>query len=190
MKMKTNTLTGRALDYAVALAEGHTFREVRGKGATVFDGVFIAQVPGGWKGQCATLVLDSDNTRKMIKACEDSPFYVDQRYWRPTTGSAGDEIIDREGITTIRCDDYGTDAQGFTTSERIPVWAAAIGQHSYSESTEHQQHEPMYQIGTDDVVYGATRREAAMRCWAIYKLSKCRWGALDLDFEIDLPEGF
>lgn len=80
-------------------------------------------------------------------------------------------IIEREGITTIRCDDdFETDAQGFTTLKRIPVWCATYGQHGWEVSTEHQQHEPMYQIYLNDVIFGSTYLVAAMRCYVLNKL--------------------
>lgn len=88
-------------------------------------------------------------------------------------------IIDRAGISIVRCDDdYGTDAQGFTTSERIPVWFATMGQHSIFTLTEHQSHEPMYQVGVEWGFYGPTSLIAAMRCFVAEKL-----GA-----EVDMPD--
>lgn len=96
-------------------------------------------------------------------------------------------IMDREGISVIRCDDdYGTDSEGYTTNERIPVWAATVGQHGTTSSTEHQQHEEMYQIGADDVIYGSTMLEAGLRCYVASKLSR-GWN-LNVNAEIDIPE--
>jgi hypothetical protein len=73
------------------------------------------------------------------------------------------------------------DAKGFTTNQRIPVWCATTGQHSWDETTEHQQHAPMYQIYTSDVVYGPTPLIAAMRC---YVASKLRRGEIDVPDEL------
>ncbi|KVZ62240.1 phage protein NinX family protein [Burkholderia ubonensis] len=88
-------------------------------------------------------------------------------------------IIDREGISIIRSDDdWGKDAQGFCNNVRIPVWCAERGQQSWSESTEHQQHDAMYQFYVDSLTYGPTALIAAMRCFVASKL-----GA-----EVDVPD--
>jgi hypothetical protein len=67
---------------------------------------------------------------------------IDRAYvtWSPSTNQAqGHPIIEREGITVIRCDDdYGKDEKGYTTLERIPVWAATNGQFGTTCTTEHQ----------------------------------------------------
>ncbi len=138
--MKTKELTGRALDYAVALTMG----------------------------------ISGTNVYEQILTRPQS--YV----FRPSTGICGDELIDAIGITTIRCDDdYEVDSEGFCTDVRIPVWAATIGCFATERSTEHQSHEAMYQILEDEVVYGSTRREAAMRLYVASKFGD----------EIELPEG-
>lgn len=135
--MKTAELTGRALDYAVALAEKYAFVRVSGKGATQFDGIRI----DGPHDTYRCFVLDSDATRAMIKHCEDSPFFENQRYWRPTTGPAGDDIIDRVLIDTLYMGN-GIDEH---------YWRAeCIGGYSWAE--------------------GTTRREAAMRAYVLSKL--------------------
>ena len=38
-----------------------------------------------------------------------------------------------------------------------------MGRQTVESSTEHQRHAPMYQFYTEDVEYGATATEAAMR---------------------------
>jgi len=81
--------------------------------------------------------------------------------------AAGD-IIDKQEISVIRCDDeYAVDAKGFCTNVRIPVWAAAMGQHSADNIYGSQGDDwgRAYSINVDDVSYGATRREAAMRAF-------------------------
>jgi hypothetical protein len=91
----------------------------------------------------------------------------------------GGPIIEREDISIIRCDDdYGKDAQGFCNNVRIPVWAADRGQQSVEESTEHQHHDPMYQIYISSVTFGPTPLIAAMRCYV----------ASQLGAEVDVPD--
>ncbi len=62
-------------------------------------------------------------------------------------------IIEREEISTIRC-----------SSGSRGKWAAEKGQQSPTGSTEHQQHDEMFQFTTDDLSYGPTSLVAAMRC--------------------------
>lgn len=79
-----------------------------------------------------------------------------------------DDIIDREGISVIRCDDdYGVDERGFCNNVRIPVWAACLGHQSRGEvhGPQGDNWGTTYSLDVDDVAYGATRREAAMRAW-------------------------
>ncbi len=148
MKKLILELSGAALQHAVMLAEGWEYFRPMA-------------------GQCAMYGRTGPTPVWTISG----PDYL--------TGPAGDEIIDRVGISTIRCeDDNGVDAEGYATRERIPVWAATIGQERVERSTDHQSHGPMYQIYVDDVVYGATRREAAMRRWVFRVLGE----------EVDIPE--
>lgn len=155
MKVKTNTLTGLGLGYAVALAEGYQF----GPPSVVHDAWgFNVTWPDGTKSATIAYVREP-------RRWSNLPDFV--------ASPDGDDIIDREGISVIRCDDdHGTDSEGFTTSERIPVWAATLGQFGYTESTEHQHHDAMYQIYVDGVMYGPTRRIAAMRAWVEHKLGE------------------
>lgn len=86
-----------------------------------------------------------------------------------TNDSQADDIIDERGISIIRCDDdYNAPAP----------WAAVLDRQVIERSTEHQTHDPMYRIYADDVTYGATRREAAMRAWARHVLGE----------ELNIPE--
>lgn len=62
-------------------------------------------------------------------------------------------IIEREGISLIRCSDVSRGK-----------WAAVKGPQSPTGSTEHQQHDEMFQFTTDDLTYGPTSLVAAMRC--------------------------
>lgn len=136
--MKTRDLSGRALDYAVALAEGLQLCDWYGRGVTRFNGL---KLDLGY-GRFRPYILDSDITRAQVKACEDSPFLSDQQYWQPTRAVEGDDIIDRERIST----EIGHSGQ----------WLA------YS----------MYNLNDDKnfMVIGTTRREAAMRCYVLSKL--------------------
>jgi hypothetical protein len=139
--MKTTELIGSALDWAVAKAAGMAADiQMFGPAQPTLKG------PRIWIGR--------------------------KRPFDPSTSwSDAGPIIEREGISIIRCDDdWGVDAKGFTTNQRIPVWCATDGQHSWDESTEHQQHDPMYKIWTSDVIYGPTACIAAMRCYVASKL--------------------
>lgn len=101
--------------------------------------------------------------------------------WRPDTyWNQGGPIIEREGISTVWCDDdYGTDARGFCNNMRNPVWASTTGQHGADESYGPQGDNwgRSYNIDADEAVYGPTHLIAAMRCYVASKL-----GA-----EIDVP---
>lgn len=109
-------------------------------------------------------------------------------YHASTDWSVGGPILDEAGISILRCDDdYGVDDQGYCNNVRIPVWCATNGQHSTTSSTEHQQHDEMFQIYGHDVVYGKTALEAAMRCFVLIKLSKSQWN-LYLNTVIDVPD--
>jgi hypothetical protein len=159
MKIKAKDLSGAALDWAVATCEGFEHSS---------DGINPLVRLGGIGanfmilGHCAT---------GQNKLCGYNP----SARW----DQAG-PIIEREGISIIRCDDeWGVDAGGFCNNVRIPVWCATIGQHEWGESTEYQRHDPMYQIYTSGVVYGPTPLVAAMRCYVANKLRA----------EVDVPDG-
>jgi hypothetical protein len=177
MKRKIAELSGAALDYAVALAEGYKFgapRPLRFHGALLYP---LARP--GW------------STLGSVILYREPSIYWGDNVPRFTTMHYGDEIIDREGITVIRCDDdYGVDEEGFTTGEHIPSWAATMGQHSADEvfGSQGDNWGRAFTLDVSNVVYGVTRREAAMRCWAISELGKGRWDELDLATEIDIPE--
>lgn len=116
MKAKTRTLTYRALEYAVALAEG-TFKVREALMAEADVQAFIRhQRRGGY-------------------------LYV--------TGPAGDDIIDREMITTDAGD-------GSFKGDR--TWEAHLPNQI-----------PMHK---DEEITGSDRRTAAMRCWCVFKLGE------------------
>ncbi|HCF3018614.1 TPA: hypothetical protein NIB55_005884 [Pseudomonas aeruginosa] len=82
-----------------------------------------------------------------------------------TDRNLGGELLERTGISIVRCDDdFGVDSEGYTTSERIPVWCASYGQHSVETSTEHQRHDAMFQIYESEVTYGPSPLIAGLRC--------------------------
>lgn len=83
-------------------------------------------------------------------------------------------IIERERISTIRCDDdYRTDAQGFATSDRIPVWFAERGGgHSTQTSYEGEHMEPTFMVSEFGGSYGPSSLIAAMRCRVKSKLGE------------------
>jgi hypothetical protein len=147
MKIKTHELLGAALDWAVCAA-------------------LEKQFPG-------------DSVVKICRVEATTPAWIERenffgsyiRFSPSTDREQGGIIIDREGISVIRCDDdWGVDAQGFCNNVRIPVWCATTGQHDWDVTTEHQQHEPMYQIYVSEVVYGPTFLIAAMRAYVASKL--------------------
>ncbi len=143
MKIKTTELTGAALDWAVATALNAAHAEEHR----------AVKVMHRWVQR------------------ENEVGSVPRYHWfSPSTDPADSwPIIDREGISIVRCDDdYGEDAEGFTTSERIPVWGACIGYHSDTTSTEHTGHEAMYQLPSVDMLYGPTALIAAMRCFVAW----------------------
>lgn len=83
-------------------------------------------------------------------------------------------LIDREGISVIRCDDvYGQDALGFCNNVRIPVWGATTGQHPIEYTIVGKK------VYLDDVVYGPTALICAMRCFVSIKLG----------LVVDVPDG-
>ncbi len=81
--MKTATLTGAQLDYAVALAEGYKFGAPR-RLPNVHVYLFPLSVPG-WKTLGAVTFGSDGWSANVPKFC---------------TGPAADDIIDRESITT------------------------------------------------------------------------------------------
>ena len=102
-----------------------------------------------------------------------------EKIWREysTDWSQAGPIIEREGITVIRCDDdYGHDDDGFCNNVRIPVWAATNGHHSLYRG--YDEPEASYSQYESEVMYGPTPLIAAMRCFVASKLGD----------EIEIPE--
>jgi hypothetical protein len=148
MKIRTNELSGRALDWAVAKLEGYTLTS---------DGISHLVERNG-----KLTILGPCTTGQNIP-CGYSP---------STRWEQAGPIIERESISVLRCDDdYGVDEQGFCNNVRIPVWCATDGQHGTTTFTEHQSHEEMFQIDARDVIYGPTHLVAAMRAYVAIKTS-------------------
>lgn len=114
---KTSQLSGIALDYAVALAEGFGPRQY----------MRSIDVRLNVEGKASALLVPINRA------------YV---IWTPTTCQQGDAIIDREKIST--------------TINHNGTWLAYIG----------------YNLNDEQLfmMAGATRREAAMRCYVASKL--------------------
>lgn len=100
-------------------------------------------------------------------------FRCQAREWQPsTTWMQGGPIIEKHCITVIRCDDdFGKDDKGFYNGERIPVWAADIGQQS-ALSLRDLDGLDAYWFEEKAVVYGPTPLVAAMRCFVFHKLGE------------------
>ncbi|RQR63862.1 phage protein NinX family protein [Burkholderia sp. Bp8998] len=145
MKIKTKELKGAALDWAVSAALETQFKEAR-----VVKICRMEATTPAW--------IERENSPG------SAPHY--HRFSPSTDRVQGFEIVEREGISIIRSDDdWGRDAQGYTNNVRIPVWCAERGQQTWSESTEHQQHDAMYQFYVASLTYGPTALIAAMRCY-------------------------
>ncbi len=94
-------------------------------------------------------------------------------------------VIEREGISIIRADDdWGKDKRGYCNNVRIPVWCAISGQQGTTTSTEHQQHDEMFQIFESEVMYGPTALVAAMRCYVAKKLDRRFKGEIEIPQEL------
>ena len=154
MKVKTSELTGMALDWAVAKALGILRSDI----IQMYAGGMYAEglLPVGY---CPVSESVFDIPLHQMKYSTD---------W-----SQFGQTIEREKISIIRCDDdYEKDAQGFTTSKRIPVWAAVIGDcHSISVTygSEGDHCGDYYEVDCDAIV-GSTPLIAACRCFVTKKL--------------------
>jgi hypothetical protein len=162
--MKTTKLTGHALDYAVAMCEGFSYELIVGIPS-------VTMGPENKFGGFPWIYVNAEK-RKI-----NQPYGMQLEGYRPSEDWAlAGEIIEREGITIIRCDDdYATDKDGFTTTERIPVWFAEHGGgHSphASYGSQGDYYEPEFHITPEDGCYGPAALIAAMRCYVAAKLGK------------------
>lgn len=151
MLIDTLKLEGKALDYAVALAEGGTdfwfdtistcFITIRGKKMALST---------GW---ASTM-------------CFCPSEMADLAYL----------IIEREGICVIKLEDEDIpDEKGYWTGEKAKVWGAAVGP-AYLDTSiygpQGDHYGSFYTLCPDETVKGATPLIAAMRCWVLKKLGK------------------
>jgi hypothetical protein len=119
MLKKIRELSGAALQYAVMLAEDWSYFPAVG-------------------GQCAVYGRNRGHTQVWAVA---GPDYLN--------GPAGDEIIDRENIST-------TWLSAEECKDRSKAWNGYVAEN--------------FAYSADEDVNGATRREAAMRAWVQHKL--------------------
>ena len=142
--MKTNELTGTALDWAVELAKGTSWSD---------KGYFVFKNPDG-----------------TTRAVSSRPEWCYSTAWAqggPIIERANVTIIRAD-------DDYEVAAKGFTTTKRIPQWFAECSQwtgHSTTTSYEGENMEPTFMI-SEDGYYGTTPLIAAMRCFVASKLGE------------------
>lgn len=96
--------------------------------------------------------------------------------------SQGGPIIEREGISVIKLESgYGVDSKGFTTSKRILVFGAVIGDYfecGFDRNSYGESFDEIYYIGTETVTTGLTPLIAAMRCFVASRLGD----------EVNVPE--
>ena len=135
-KIKTDEASGAALDWLVAKCEGAD----------------VGIISPGWVVKASYSVF---STRRLLCPLEGGgEFYSPSTIWEQ-----GGPLIARHNISCIRMDDrYGTDENGFCNNQRIPVWAAMLGQN------------PAVEVILEDEFYGATPLEAAMRCYVAAKM--------------------
>lgn len=117
----------------------------------------------------------------MYKVCVPVDDSAD--FYGPTTDWAqAGPIIEREGISVVKLEhEYGVDSKGYTTSERIPVFGAVIGEYfdtDMQRSSYGESYGEIYYIGTELVTTGPTPLIAALRCYVASKLGD----------EVEIPE--
>ena len=97
-------------------------------------------------------------------------------YW-----SQGGPIMDREGISVIRCDDTNIpDSEGFWQSIYKPCWAAVIGKR-HAKSENHGSQGDYWGLSyhvDENAMLGPTPLIAAMRCFVASRLGD----------EVEVPE--
>ena len=99
-----------------------------------------------------------------------------------TEWSQGGPIIEREDISVIKLEhEYGVDSEGYTTSERIPVFGAVIGEYFDTDQRRNSYGESygeIYYVGEELVMKGPTPLIAAMRCYVASKIG----------YEVEVPD--
>jgi hypothetical protein len=145
MKVKVSEAKGITLDWLVAKCEGKVEQGVYG-------------TPQLW------------NTGLHLHYCDA---FLGSSY-NPSEGWAqGGPIIEREGISVLRCEDeYRVDKKGFTTSERIPVWGAVTGQNGFDTvyGSQGDNWGEAIILDPEYLAYGPSPLIAAMRCYVASKL--------------------
>jgi Protein of unknown function (DUF2591) len=121
----------------------------------------------------------------MVAKCEDmhtgitgfwsnAVLELDENPFKYSTNWAlGGPIIEREGISVLRCEDrYGVDKKGFITSKRIPVWGAVTGQNDFDTvyGSQGDNWGEAIILDPEYLAYGPTPLIAAMRCYVASKL--------------------
>lgn len=116
-----------------------------------------------------------------VALCEGeifSPLASSCHYFAPSTNwKQGGPIIEREGIAVLRVEDMYLQANDGSYSH-IMRWAAERGDCNATSSTEHVQHDLMYQYYEESLIKGPTPLIAAMRCYVASKLGD----------EIEIPD--
>ena len=139
--MKTSELTGPALDWAVAKAEGMPERLVFGRGAVSDAGYCVERPNGTRRFYVLRSVWD-----KWFEKCETHPWGAGVSVYSPSTDwSQGGSIIEREGIAL-----HGN-----------PAWCA---QYSVAVRAHHGGYRGHFRH------VGPTPLVAAMRCFVASRL--------------------
>lgn len=117
MKIKTQDLTGTALDWAVAKCEGMPERLVFGRGAVSDAGYCVERPNGTLRFYVLRSVWD-----KWFEKCETHPWGAGVSVYSPSTDwSQGGPIIEREGISSIPFDNTRWEARCAVAVQRTPA---------------------------------------------------------------------
>lgn len=91
-------------------------------------------------------------------------------YTPSTDWAQGWPIIEREGISVLRVNPV---QRNWHTHFEVPdEWAAELGACSAAVSTNHEQHDPMFQFDVGSLIYGPTPLIAAMRCYVASRMGE------------------
>lgn len=97
-----------------------------------------------------------------------------KEYSPSTNWEQGGSIIEQNDISTFKLEyQYKVDARGFTTSKRIPVFGATLGECfelEFQRNSYGETYGEIYCIGTEFVTTGETLLIAAMRCYVASEL--------------------
>lgn len=141
--MRVSELTGYDLDRAVALAAGHQFISVKGRGTLRFDGIQRRSKAGG----VDQMPFYSPYFKRMVQDCDGPIVFQGTRLWIPSLDwLEGGLNIERERITLRVSTMPGTD------------WAAFY-------DVPGQYHAHVRERGDTGLL-------AAMRCFVAFKFGK------------------